>query len=72
MPKETKSERFKRLATKRANDVLERIRILGNLSNKSAYEYTDEEIKRIFSSIDEQLRASKARFIRTKRYKFKL
>ncbi len=42
--KETRHERFKRVASKRTNEILEKIRILGNCSNKSSYEYTEEEV----------------------------
>lgn len=69
---ESRRERFKRIATKRTNDILEKIRILGNCSNKSSYEYTDEEVNRIFSEIDKQLKTIKARFLAGKRERFKL
>ena len=61
--KETKQERFKRVATKRTNDILEKIRILGNCSNKSSYEYTEEEINKIFTEIDKQLKLTKGKFL---------
>lgn len=69
---ETKNERFKRIAAKRTNDVLEKIRILGNCSNRSSYKYTDEEINKIFSEIDKQLKLIKAKFLTGKRERFKL
>lgn len=68
---ESKRMRFKRLATKRTNKVLDQLRILGNLSNKSYYEYSDQEINRTFRAIEEQLRTVKARF-RPKKRRFKL
>ncbi len=72
MKQETRHERFKRIATKRTNDVLEKIRILGNCSNKSSYEYTAEEINKIISEIDRQLRLTKAKFLAGKIARFKL
>ena len=72
MKQETKNERFKRIATKRTNEILEKIRILGNCSNKSSYEYSEEEINKIFSEIDKQLRLTKAKFLAGKREKFEL
>lgn len=60
--KENPSERFKRLATKRTKDVLNKLRILGNCANRSAYEYTEEDIRKIFSTIEEQLKTIKAKF----------
>jgi hypothetical protein len=65
--KETRHERFKRIASKRTNDILEKIRILGNCSNKSSYEYTEEEINKIFSEIDKHLKLTKAKFLVGKR-----
>ncbi|MEK7580554.1 MAG: hypothetical protein AAB465_03030, partial [Patescibacteria group bacterium] len=41
---EQKRERFKRLGTQRTNSVLQRLKVLGNCSNRSAYDYTEEEI----------------------------
>ena len=49
---ENKKERFKRLAAYRTNEILKRLRILGNCSNRSAYEYTEEDINKIFSEIE--------------------
>ncbi|MCL4475282.1 MAG: hypothetical protein M1508_03525 [Nitrospirae bacterium] len=63
MEQESRSERFKRIAAKRTNDILEKIRILGNCSNKSSYEYTEEEINKIFSEIDKKLELTKAKFL---------
>jgi hypothetical protein len=72
MEKESRHERFKRLASKRTNEILEKIRILGNCSNKSSYEYTEEEINKIFSEIDKQLKLTKAKFLAGRRERFKL
>ena len=72
MENETRHERFKRLASKRTNEILEKIRILGNCSNKSSYEYTEEEINKIFSEIEKQLKLTKAKFLAGKRERFKL
>jgi hypothetical protein len=72
MEQETRHERFKRVASKRTNEILEKIRILGNCSNKSSYEYTEEEINKIFSELDKQLKLTKAKFLAGKRERFKL
>jgi hypothetical protein len=59
---ETRSEKFKRLATCRTNLVIDKLRVLGNLSNKSNYEYSETEISKIFGAIDTQLRIIKSKF----------
>lgn len=55
-------DNFKRLATARTNEVLRRLKILGNCSNRSHYDYTEEEVGKIFSEIDKKLREAKAKF----------
>ena len=72
MEKETRNERFRRIATKRTNEILEKIRILSNCSNRSSYEYTEEEVNKIFSEIEKQLKLTKTKFLAEKRERFKL
>lgn len=72
MKQESRHDRFKRIAAKRTNDILEKIRILGNCSNKSSYEYTEEEINKIFSELDKQLKMTKGKFLAGKRERFRL
>ena len=69
---ETKQERFIRVATRRTNDILNRIRTLGNCANKSAYAYTDEDIQKIFGTIERELRFTKAKFGERRRQNFVL
>lgn len=70
---EEKSERFKRVAENRTNRIIESIRLLGNCSNKSNYEYTDEDIKKIFKAIETELEDTKIKFqIKEKKRKFEL
>ena len=59
---ETKRERFKRLASLRTNEVLRRIKILGNCANRGMYDYREDEIKKIFITIENKVRETKARF----------
>lgn len=69
-----KRERFKRVAARRTNAILRRIEILGNCANRSAYEYTEDEVSKIFNEIDRVLRITKMRFniARNKKKEFKL
>lgn len=70
--KETRQQKFQRLAVKRVNRVLNEIRLLGNLSNRSSYDYSDTEIWKIFKVIDEAVRHSRSRFSFVKKVKFRL
>ena len=54
--------RFLRVAERRTRDILHKLRLLGNCSNKSAYAYTGEEIEHIFAAIEAQLDAARGRF----------
>ncbi|MBI4685274.1 MAG: hypothetical protein HY755_08745 [Nitrospirae bacterium] len=42
------------------------------IPNKSSYEYTEEEVNKIFSEIDKQLKLIKAKFLAGKRERFRL
>ena len=63
---ETKHERFKRLAAQRTNGVLDRLRVLGNCSNPASYEYHEDDIKKIFNSIEQELQSVKSKFKNSK------
>lgn len=58
---ETKNEKFKRLATRRVRYVIRKIESIGKLSSPS-YEYTDDEVEKIFSALQETLDNVKALF----------
>lgn len=62
MSENKKRERFKKLAVYRTNEVLKRLKILGNCANRSAYDYTEDEVNRIFSEIEKKLREIKSKF----------
>lgn len=75
MPKRkftSKRERFLSVAETRTNSILEKIRILGNCSNRSLYEYNRDEIDKIFRAIQDKLNETKARFVVKKDKEFKL
>ena len=69
---ETKAEKFQRLATLRANQILEDLRKLGNLSNRNHYDYSEAEVQRIFASIEEAVVDAKGRFLGRTRREFRL
>ena len=48
---ETKHERFCRLAENRMTNILKQFELLGNLSNTSAYEYTQHDIDKIIRAL---------------------
>ena len=70
--RQRKREAFKNLAEKRTNAILEKVRILGNLANRSAYDYTSDDIRKIFGAIRAELRKVEAAFQTTERRDFRL
>jgi len=69
---EDRSLRFNRVAEGRTNKIIKMISLLGNCSNKSSYNYSEEEINRIFSVIDRELKQAKSRFRFNRNKQFKL
>lgn len=59
---ENKNEKFRRLAENRTNIIIQKIQLLGNLSNKAVYDYSDEEVKKMFAAIDASLNEVKERY----------
>ena len=62
--KETSEERFKRIAERRTKIILEYLRLLGNCSNTGSYSYTEEDVSKIFSTVEKELKRVKALFNR--------
>lgn len=71
-PVDTKRDAFVRLATRRTTAVIERIRVLSNCANPYAYEYTEEDVKKIFGAIERELRAARTKFQPHEHGSFKL
>ena len=63
--KETKREKFVRMAEARTIKTISMLRLLGNCSNKLAYEYTDRDVSKIFSAIETAVADAKKRFKNT-------
>ena len=49
--REAKKDRFQRLASKRTQVVLDKIRVLGNCASRGQYEWTHEEALKILNEI---------------------
>ena len=69
---DVKREAFQRLATRRTNEVLKRLRVLGHCANPQLYDYTDGEVKKIFQAIDKELKVVKMKFQNSGRTEFRL
>lgn len=74
MVKETKRERFKRVAENRTNKIITLMQLLGNCANKNNYDYTEKDVKLIIDTLEEEIRILKNKFNyeTTKKRKFTL
>ena len=59
---ENKADRFKRIAAKRTQQVLEALRKLGNCSNRNTYSYAADDTSKIFNAVDQELKRIKVLF----------
>ncbi len=59
---ETKAAAFKRLGKARIGKALKAIELLGNLANRSTYEYTEKQVEQMKDALIKQIAASFGRF----------
>ena len=71
MKGETKEDRFKRVAEKRVQRVLDSIRSLSQCSNKRMYEWNDTQLKKMWKEIGEALESCKESYEKSKPEIFK-
>lgn len=71
---ETREEKFKRIAGGRVQKILDKLRLLENCSDKSNYTYTDEQVGKIFKTINDEVKKVESSFKRntSKKKEFKL
>lgn len=71
---ETKRDKFIRIAEARTNKIIDMVQLLGNCSNRVAYDYTEKDVADIFGAIEREVKLAKQKFTATgdKQTKFKL
>lgn len=71
---ESKREKFVRLAESRVDNALRNINLIGNLSNKSNYEYTQADVDKILRTLKNAVSSLEKSFSTSKsaNSKFKL
>lgn len=57
-----KRAKFVELVENRVNRAIKDIRLIGNLANRSAYQYTDDDVRRVFRALQREIESAKARF----------
>ena len=59
---ENAHDKFTRIAEARTQKIIDMIRLLGNCSNTYVYEYSQNDVEKIFTAIESELKASKSKF----------
>jgi hypothetical protein len=72
MKGETKEERFKRVAQKRVQNVLDSVRRLSQCANKRMYTWNEDQLIKIWAAVDEAVAQCKSGFENAEPKEFKL
>jgi len=67
MSKNDKSAKFKELARSRVNRAINMIRLIANLGNKTHYDYTPEQARKIVTALQSEVNNVKTKFNSKKR-----
>lgn len=59
---ETNADRFKRVATRRTNAALKQIHLLGNCADRGSYEYNEEQVRSMMTSLENAITSLHERF----------
>lgn len=57
-----KEDRFKRIASKRVENIIKNIRSLSNCSNKNNYSYNEEDVNKMTRAIREEVKVLETLF----------
>lgn len=64
MARDADRKKFIELAEKRVNRAIKDIKLIGNLSNRSNYSYTQKDVNKIHNALKKSLEEMKSRFDR--------
>jgi hypothetical protein len=62
VPREEDRAKFVKLASTRVSRALKDIQLIGNLANRSNYDYKDEDVTKIFKALNDEIAACRKRF----------
>ena len=63
---QSKEARFKRVASRRVQEIITKLRLLKNCANRNNYSYSEEQVEKIRSTIDTEWKKVKSEFDNTK------
>jgi len=62
MADESRHARFQRVAEARTNKIIDMIRLLGKCSNRTNYDYDEDEVNQIFEALEKELKEARAKY----------
>jgi len=62
MKKETKEQRFKRVAEKRVQNVINSLRSLSQLANNKVYKWNNDQLEKVWKAIEKEIDNCKKSF----------
>jgi hypothetical protein len=60
--KSTRRQRFESVAARRVQRIIDQLESLSNCANKANYEYSDEDIRKMFNAIRDKMKNTEAAF----------
>ena len=63
--RESRPDRFRRVAEARVNKIIKMVRLLGNCSNPAVYAFTQEQVQQIFATLRDELDRAQKRYTRS-------
>ena len=70
--RESRPDRFRRVAEARVNKIIKMVRLLGNCSNPAVYAFTQEQVQQIFATLWDELDRAQKRYTRSYKKRFSL
>jgi len=62
---EDKQTKFKRLAKQRGERILKDLRLLSNLSNTNNYSFTEQDVRKLFAALEDEMKYARSQFQKT-------
>jgi hypothetical protein len=66
-PKKSKRDKFVEIAEKRTVNAIKAIRVIGKLGNRAAYDYDEEDVRKIVKALTDEVEGLKNRMKTTRR-----
>ena len=62
MSTDERRDKFVKLAEARTNNAIKQIKLIGNLSNRGNYSFTEKDVDKIYNTLQKEIKTMKDRF----------